>query len=80
MAYLKEIWTKCSATSCASRAVVELFNLRNAKQGQFCRKHGNTALRVQKDLEGSELERERRVEGASVAPPRNKGLRPEGWL
>ena len=51
MAYTKELQHSCQVSSCGKRAVIEVFNFRNASLGEFCRRHGTQTLNVQRARE-----------------------------
>jgi hypothetical protein len=53
MAYIKELDRQCSVMFCGKRAVVAIYNNRNACIGEYCRKCGKAALRTQQLREAS---------------------------
>lgn len=50
-AYLRSIAGDCKVNGCTRPATVTLFNTFNARQGDYCKTHGTSALR---ELQASE--------------------------
>lgn len=61
MAYLSAIRVKCEQCQ-IRRAIVEVFNRRNASQGKFCRLCGRYHLKRVQQAEEAEREREQNPE------------------
>ena len=51
MAYLMNIWPGCDSLNCKVRAVVTLYSWQNVKLGQFCKRHGEAQLQIERDDE-----------------------------
>lgn len=56
MAYLRQIVRQCSR--CEKEAAVRLYSARNSHLGDYCRRHGRTALKEQNELEQHGARRE----------------------
>lgn len=52
-AYIRSIEQECQGAGCTKRATVAVYNSKNAKYGEYCKRCGQRALKRLQAMEGS---------------------------